>query len=153
MIDTCRTPWWSTWGISTVLCRSIPSLIFLVELWALHDSYKNLSCAGSSYLTLAEFALVHLLVPLHPLWLLKAFGCGFTALSRTRLTNLSASFHCFHTGCMSLMVSSWHMTPQFKKYLASVEEHCVWPRKSACNTFSLLFSAVPPPWPYQRNSN
>lgn len=40
--DNCKRPWWSPWGISTVLWRSILSLILLVELWALHHSHRNL---------------------------------------------------------------------------------------------------------------
>lgn len=57
-----------------------------------------------------------------------------------RLQSHPAPYPCF---CLSI----------FQKYLTSVEELCVWPRRSACNIFYLIFSTIPPPWFCERNSN
>lgn len=82
----------------------------------------------SSYLTLGEYIPVHLLVPFHPLQLLKAFECGFEAPPITRWANLLANFRLFllRLNVLDGLVSSLHKKrPQYKKHLAAVEETCL----------------------------
>lgn len=115
--------------------------------FALLSQKSLLNCAGSSYLTPSESTPVCLLVPLHPLPLWKAFGCEFAALSITWLANVSAYFHTFPLKLHvldGLFFFLHKRRPEYKKFLTSVEELCVWTRRSACNIFYLLFSTLPP---------
>lgn len=123
MIDNCRKPWWSPWRISTVLWRSIPSLIFLVELWVFASFSLNLCLIvlGAVVWQCIYFSLSA--CSFAPAWTTEGFCLWFAALSVKRLANLLAYFHMFPVRLPVLggFFSLHKSRSEYNKYLASVE--------------------------------